>query len=54
MTVTRHLAERPWLFIVVAFLMLVSVWTAFIYLAVTNGPMTVPLDSTTASIHANR
>ena len=51
---TRHLAERPWLFIVAAFVLLVSVWTAFIYVAVTNGPATVPLDATTASIHAAR
>lgn len=51
---TLYLAERPWLFIVAAFLLLVTVWTGFIYVAVTNGPVTVPLDATTASIHAGR
>lgn len=49
---TRYLAQRPWLFIVAAFVVLVSVWTGFIYVAVTNGPVTVPLEATRASIHA--
>ncbi|MFZ4764224.1 MAG: hypothetical protein ACOYMN_04650 [Roseimicrobium sp.] len=49
---TQFIAQRPWLFIVAAFAILISVWTGFIYVAVTNGPVIVPLEATTASIHA--
>jgi hypothetical protein len=49
---TRYLAERPWLFVVVAFALLVSVWTCFIYVAAKYGPAAAPLDATPASIHA--
>jgi len=48
----RYVAQRPWLIIVAGFLVLVSVWTCFIYIAATRGPATVPLDATAASIHA--
>ena len=49
----RQLAKRPWLLLVAAFALLVSVWTCFIYVAVTRGPMTSPLEATATSIHAN-
>lgn len=51
---THYLAERPWLCIVAAFMLLVTVWTCFIYVAVKNGPATVSLEATTASLHAGR
>lgn len=50
---TRYVAERPWLFVVAAFVILVSVWAGFIYVAVKNGPATAPLEATRASIRAN-
>jgi hypothetical protein len=41
--------KRPWLLIVVAFLILIAGWTAFINLAVKNQPATVPLESESSS-----
>jgi hypothetical protein len=49
----QHLSKRPWLILIAAFALLVSVWTFFIYLAVTRGPMTSPLEATAASFHAH-
>ena len=51
---SRYLADRPWLFIVAGFAILVSVWTCFLYVAVTRGPLGLPLSSDTPGIHANR
>ena len=42
------LTKRPWLLIVLAFVILISVWTAFIMLAVKNQPAKVPLQQTAA------
>jgi len=39
------LKKRPWLLVVLAFVVLISVWTAFITLAVKNQPAVVPLES---------
>jgi hypothetical protein len=49
----HQLAKRPWLFVVAAFVLLISVWTCFIYVAVTEGPTTSPLEASATSIHAN-
>ena len=49
----HHLAKRPWLLVVAAFALLISVWTCFIYIAVTRGPTTSPLEAPAASFHAN-
>ncbi len=49
----NQLARRPWLIVVAAFTLLVSVWTCFIYIAVTRGPVTSPLNATAASFHAD-
>jgi hypothetical protein len=46
----RCLAERPWLFIVAAFVILVSVWTCFITLAVRHAPQNVEIPAA----HAGR
>ncbi|MDB6135316.1 MAG: hypothetical protein JWM59_3559 [Verrucomicrobiales bacterium] len=43
------LAERPWIWFWVVFLVLISVWTGFIMLAVKNQPASVPLSPTTNS-----
>ncbi len=37
--------KRPWLLIIVAFLVLIASWTAFITLAVKNQAPTVPLET---------
>jgi hypothetical protein len=50
---TRYLAQRPWLFIVGAFVFLVSLWTCFIYTAVTRGPASFELKGEPAGIHAS-
>jgi hypothetical protein len=50
---TQYIAERPWLFVVAAFVLLVSLWTGFIYTAVTRGPVSFDLSSEPAGIHAN-
>lgn len=47
---TRYLAERPWLFVVAAFVVLVSVWSFFISLAVRHAPQTVEIPA----VHAGR
>lgn len=49
----HQLSKRPWLLVVAAFALLVSVWTCFIYVAVTRGPLTSPLEAPAARIHAN-
>ena len=38
------LKKRPWLLIVLAFVILISIWTAFIMLAVKNQPQKIPLE----------
>jgi len=38
------LKKRPWLLVVLAFVVLISVWTAFIMLAVKNQPQKIPLE----------
>jgi hypothetical protein len=48
-----YIAKRPWLLVVAGFALLVGVWTCFIYIAVTRGPMTSPLEASAASIHAD-
>ena len=35
--------QRPWIFIVFAFVILITVWTAFIWIAVSNQPKKIPL-----------
>lgn len=37
------LGRRPWLFVVAAFVMLLSAWSALFYIALQNQPETVPL-----------
>jgi hypothetical protein len=37
------LGRRPWLFVVAAFVMLFSAWSALFYIAMNNQPETVPL-----------
>lgn len=44
------LAERPWIWIWVVFLVLISVWTGFIILAVKHQPASVPLSPTAHSL----
>lgn len=47
------LKKRPWLLIVAAFLVLISVWTAFLFLAVKNQPETVPLETANPAQHSS-
>lgn len=51
---TRYIADRPWLFVVATFVVLVSLWTCFIYIAVTHGPVSFELNSEPTSVHATR
>ena len=37
------LARRPWLWVVFAFVLLLSAWTALFYIALNNQPEVVPL-----------
>lgn len=37
--------KRPWLLVIVAFLLLITGWTALIKIAVTNQPERIPLDT---------
>lgn len=48
----RYIADRPWLFVVAAFVILITVWTGFIMTAVKHGPAPSPLEATKASIRA--
>lgn len=41
------LKKRPWLLVIAAFVILISMWTAFIVLAVKNQPAVVPLETAT-------
>ena len=50
---SRYIAERPWLFVVAAFVILITVWTGFIMTAVKYGPVPSPLEATKASIRAS-
>lgn len=40
------LARRPWLFVVLAFIILIAAWTFLIVIAHRNKPETVPLKTT--------
>jgi hypothetical protein len=51
---TRYLSDRPWIFIVAAFTLLVSIWTCFIYVAVKQGPVSFKLGEEPAAIHERR
>ncbi|MEM7146016.1 MAG: hypothetical protein AAF591_12840 [Verrucomicrobiota bacterium] len=44
--------SRPWLYIVFAFVLLITVWTVFITIALKNQPASIPLDSATPSQQA--
>lgn len=48
----RYIAERPWLYVVAAFVLLLSLWTCFIYTAVTHGPVSFELNREPTGIHA--
>jgi hypothetical protein len=48
----RLIARRPWLLVIAAFFLLISVWTCFIYIAVKHGPAVLPLDPAATSRHA--
>jgi hypothetical protein len=37
------LGRRPWLFVVAAFVMLISAWSVLFYIAMNNQPQSVPL-----------
>jgi hypothetical protein len=39
---TRFLAERPWIWIVLFFVVFLLLWSWFIYLAVQNTPAVIP------------
>jgi hypothetical protein len=51
---TRLLSKHPWIIIVAAFVLLVSVWSCFIYVAVTRGPAVLPAPSAMNRHHAGR
>jgi hypothetical protein len=38
------LKKRPWLLVIMAFVLLIGAWTAFIMIAVKNQPTPVPLE----------
>ena len=40
----KVLKERPWLFIVLAFMLLLGAWTVMIMLAVNHQPEFIPLE----------
>gem|GEM_PF-1691715 len=46
---TGWLARRPWLWVVFAFVMLLSAWSALFYVAMKNQPETVPLVNLSAA-----
>jgi hypothetical protein len=48
------LRKRPWLWIVFAFVVLITVWFFFIKIAVENQPETVPLVKERGNDHAGR
>ncbi|MEM8954667.1 MAG: hypothetical protein AAGD22_10990 [Verrucomicrobiota bacterium] len=45
--------SRPWLYIVLTFVILIAVWTVFITIAVKNQPQSVPLDSPMPKTNTN-
>jgi hypothetical protein len=40
----QALKERPWLFVVLAFMLLIGAWTTMIVLAVNHQPEAIPLE----------
>lgn len=44
---TGFLARRPWLWVVLAFAILLSAWSTLFYIALNNQPETVPLQHLT-------
>ena len=42
-TAPGFLGRRPWLFVVAAFVMLISAWSVLFYIAMNNQPESVPL-----------
>ena len=43
--VATLLARKPWIFVVLAFLVLIGAWTVLVVLAVQNAPATVEIPS---------
>ena len=39
------MSEKPWLLIVGLFVVLIAAWTVLVYIAQTNQPETVPLET---------
>ncbi len=39
----QFFAQRPWIFFILAFVVLIAAWTVFIIIAVKNQPEAVPL-----------
>ncbi|WP_166442783.1 hypothetical protein [Phragmitibacter flavus] len=42
-SIRKTISNKPWLWIVLAFLVLITVWTCFITIAVNNQPEKIPL-----------
>ena len=36
---------RPWLFVIAAFLLLITAWSSLIFIAVKHTPQTIPLET---------
>ena len=48
----QFFTKRPWILVVIAFLILIGAWSAFISIAIRNQPEKVPLETAIESENA--